>query len=116
MTPLRQRFLDDLQLRNYRPRTVQTYLQHIVRFARHFHKSKDHLSLYFKKQTGITIKEYITEYKMRLVRTRLLYSDLTIAAIAAELDFTDESHLNKVFRRKYAMTATAYRKMYKSCR
>jgi site-specific recombinase XerD len=38
MTPLRQRFLDDLQLRNYSPRTVQTYLHHIVRFARHFHR------------------------------------------------------------------------------
>jgi site-specific recombinase XerD len=36
MTPLRQRFLQDLQLRNYRPRTQQTYRQHLIRFARHF--------------------------------------------------------------------------------
>jgi integrase/recombinase XerD len=43
MTPLRQRFLDDLQLRNYSPRTVQTYLQHVVRFARHFHRSPEQL-------------------------------------------------------------------------
>src|SRR5262249_50289617 len=39
MTPLRQRFLQDLQLRNDRPRTQQTYLQHVIRFARHFGRS-----------------------------------------------------------------------------
>jgi len=43
MPPLRQRFLQDLQLRNYSPRTVQTYLQHVVRFARHFHRSPEQL-------------------------------------------------------------------------
>src|SRR5262245_27756544 len=39
MTPLRQRFLDDLRLRNYSPRTEQIYLYHVVRFARHFGRS-----------------------------------------------------------------------------
>src|SRR5215831_9605254 len=39
MTPLRQRFLDDLRLRNYSPRTLQTYLQHVVRFSQHFGRS-----------------------------------------------------------------------------
>jgi len=43
MTPLRQRFLDDLRLRNYSPRTLQTYLHHIVRFTRHFGRSPDQL-------------------------------------------------------------------------
>jgi integrase/recombinase XerD len=43
MTPLRQRFLDDLRLRNYSPRTLQTYLQHVVRFTRHFGRSPDQL-------------------------------------------------------------------------
>jgi integrase/recombinase XerD len=39
MTPLRQRFLDELQRRNYSPRTVETYLQHVLRFARYFQRS-----------------------------------------------------------------------------
>ena len=43
MTPLRQRFLDDLRLRNYSPRTVETYLHHVVRFARHFGRSPEEL-------------------------------------------------------------------------
>jgi site-specific recombinase XerD len=43
MTPLRQRFLDDLRLRNYSPRTLETYLHHVLRFSRHFGRSPDQL-------------------------------------------------------------------------
>ena len=82
----------------------------IENIARHFHKSKDHISLYFKQQTGTTLKKYISAYKLQLVKTRLLYSDLSIASIAAELDFTDESHLNKLFKKKFDVTASAFRR------
>jgi integrase/recombinase XerD len=36
MTPLRQRFMDDLRRRNYSPKTVKAYVAGVVRFARHF--------------------------------------------------------------------------------
>ena len=36
MTPLRQRFTQDLQRRNYSPRTVETYVRCVALFARHF--------------------------------------------------------------------------------
>jgi hypothetical protein len=39
MAPLRQRFLDELKRRNSSPRTVETSLQHVLRFARSFHRS-----------------------------------------------------------------------------
>jgi len=43
MTPLRQRLIQDLQLRNYAPRTIQTYTEAIARFARYFRRSPEHL-------------------------------------------------------------------------
>ena len=43
MTPLRQRYLDDLRLRNYAPRTVDTYVRAVARFARHFGRSPERL-------------------------------------------------------------------------
>ena len=36
MTPLRQRMLEDMQVRNLSPRTQRSYVEHVSRFARHF--------------------------------------------------------------------------------
>jgi AraC family L-rhamnose operon regulatory protein RhaS len=80
--------------------------------AKHFNKTPDHLNRYFKQQTGITLKTYINRYKLRLVETRLRYSDLNISEIANELGYTDESHLNKIFKSAFGKTAKEYRKTF----
>ena len=41
MTPLRRRFIDDLLLRNYSLRTVETYVTGVVRVAKYFRRSPD---------------------------------------------------------------------------
>jgi integrase/recombinase XerD len=45
MTPLRQRFIEDLQLRNRSPRTIETYVFHIKEYAQHFNQPPDQLGL-----------------------------------------------------------------------
>jgi site-specific recombinase XerD len=41
MTPLRQRFMEDLQVRNYSPRTVESYVYHVAAFAKYFGRSPE---------------------------------------------------------------------------
>lgn len=80
--------------------------------ATHFRKSSDHLNRYFKKETGNTIKYYITYYKLDLIKARLKFSSLTISEIAYEMNFTDESHLNKMFKNAFGQTANDFKKNY----
>src|SRR2546425_7409827 len=43
MTPLRRRMLEDMQIRNYSPHTIDGYLRYVAQFAKHFDTSPDHL-------------------------------------------------------------------------
>ena len=63
MTPLRQRLIDDLYLRNYSPRTIETYVGCLVRFARHFGRSPDGLGA-----------EEIRLYQLDLIRRGVSWS------------------------------------------
>lgn len=78
--------------------------------AAHFNISLNYISEYFKKQTGENLQTYIANYKVKLVETRLQYSDMRMNEIVAELGFTDESHLNRTFKKYKGLSPSAFRK------
>lgn len=82
------------------------------KISEHFNISLHYLGKYFKKQTGETLQEYISNYKLRLIEARLLNTDMRINEIADELSFSDESHLNKVFRKHKGMNPSEFRKKF----
>ena len=65
MTPLRQRLIDDLRVRNYSPRTVEAYVAAVAKLARHFRTSPDRLS-----------PEQIRQFQVHLVGLRVSFSQL----------------------------------------
>ncbi|WP_285057535.1 helix-turn-helix domain-containing protein [Pedobacter ginsengisoli] len=75
----------------------------------HFNISNAYLGKYFKQHANETMQGYITNYKTRLIEHRLQFSDKRINEIASEFGFTDESHLNKFFRKQKGSSPKTYR-------
>lgn len=88
MTPLRQRFIEDMQLRNLTPATQNNYVHHVAGFAKYFGKSPEVLDL-----------EAIRQYQLYLLTERKLAPDTVNQYISAvkllylttlEMPWTDE--------------------------
>ena len=77
--------------------------------SNHFNMSENYLGKYFKRLTNMTLQQYIIDYRIKLIEARLQHSDFRINEIAYELGFTDESHLNKFFRKNKGINPKAYR-------
>lgn len=75
--------------------------------------SKSYTCSVFKLNAGESIQSYIINYKLALVENRLIYSNIHISEIAYELGFTDLSHLNRLFKKKYHLSPLQYRKTKK---
>jgi AraC-like DNA-binding protein len=82
----------------------------IEHLAEQFHYSPSYLSIYFKKQVGEPLQQYILKYRLKLVADRLQYSNMSISEITYEFGFTDESHLHKLFKKYYGVSPSDYRK------
>src|SRR5437867_9844530 len=71
MTPLRQRFIDDLRLRNYAKRTIDTYVGQVAAFARHFGRSPELLGA-----------DEVRAYQLHLLQRRVSWSSFNQAVCA----------------------------------
>ncbi|KXG85348.1 AraC family transcriptional regulator [Agrobacterium bohemicum] len=65
----------------------------------------------FKQTTGTTPLQWQLGKRVRLAQNMLAESDLTVAAIAAQLGFSDQAHLTKTFRQVAGETPAAWRRM-----
>src|SRR6516164_1849679 len=72
MTPLRQRMLEDMQVRNLSPHTQASYCQQVSQFARYFGKSPEDLG-----------PEDIRTYQVYLTNERNLAPVSILIAVAA---------------------------------
>ncbi len=78
--------------------------------AKSFNLSPKYIGEYFKKHTGESLQHYIMLYKLKLIESRLHLTDIRINEIALEFGFTDQSHLNRIFKSYKGKTPSSYRK------
>jgi AraC family L-rhamnose operon regulatory protein RhaS len=64
--------------------------------AAQFNITADYIGPYFKRNTGITLRYYINDYRKSLIKLRLKSGNQNLKQIAAEFGLTDESHVRKI--------------------
>jgi integrase/recombinase XerD len=72
MTPLRQRMIEDMRIRNFTEQTQTSYCQYVSQFARHFRRSPEQLG-----------PEDIRAYQLHLVHDRKLSASSLFVAVGA---------------------------------
>lgn len=77
--------------------------------ARHAYLSKSYLSMLFKQETGIGISEFTNQVRIEHSKKLLTTTDLSIAAIASECCFHDQSYYTKVFQKMVGVSPKKYR-------
>jgi integrase/recombinase XerD len=71
MTPLRQRFIEDLRLRNYARRTIDSYVGRVAGFAKHFGRSPELLG-----------PDEVRAFQLHLIQRGLSWSSFNQAVCA----------------------------------
>ncbi len=71
-----------------------------------------YFSKLFLKETGLTVKNYITQAKITTAQNMLKYSDFSILDISLSLGFCTQSAFTSVFRQKTGLTPAKYRNIY----
>lgn len=67
--------------------------------AKEFSIAPGYFSDYFKRRFDMTFRSYINAYRIELIEQRLETGNETLKQIAAELGFSDQSHLSHFYKK-----------------
>lgn len=85
----------------------QNYSVHSL--AEKLQYSDYYFSKLFRKETGVTVQEYILQQKMECAKLKLRSTNLPVTQIADELNISSQSYFASSFRSYTGMTPTQYR-------
>ena len=71
--------------------------------------SRSYLSRIFKMDTGISLWDYLNRFRIQKAKERLLTTDESITAIAADVGYEDISYFSRVFREIAGCSPRAFR-------
>ena len=76
------------------------------------HMSKSNFLRVFRKATGLTPVEYLTNIRIQESMRLLTGTDFSMSEIASRVGFCDSNYFSRQFRRILGLTPRAYRKIH----
>jgi YesN/AraC family two-component response regulator len=93
----------------YEPEKIQ------VKFiAGHFNIAGNYFGAYFKRNFDLSYRDYVNQYRTKLIEKRIISGQLSLKQIAVEFGFNDESHLSNYFKNRNQTRPTSFRKGLKA--
>ncbi|MCJ8282358.1 MAG: AraC family transcriptional regulator [Rivularia sp. ALOHA_DT_140] len=95
---------------------IQVYLDSdlsLNQLAASVQMSPHYFSRLFKETTGFTPHQYVINCRIERAKNLLKQGKLSIAEIAKEVGFVDQSHFHRYFKRKLGITPKQFSQQYK---
>lgn len=83
--------------------------------AAHVGLHPDYLNRIFKKETGVSLKEYIAEQKIHMACELLEQTDFLVGEIGEMVGYVNFSSFSTFFKNRTGMTPVAWRKEHEGC-
>ena len=85
----------------------------LMKIAENINMNPSHLSKKFKSETGVSMKEFINQRRIKEAGRLLKKGERSITDIAFQVGFEDPSYFSAVFRKFTGQTPKEYRKQYR---
>jgi YesN/AraC family two-component response regulator len=79
------------------------------KIAAHVSLNPDYLTRLFKKETGLSVSEYVIREKLRLAADLLVSTRLSIGDIADRIGYLNPAHFSSTFKKHYKCSPQDYR-------
>ena len=76
------------------------------------HLNEDYLSRLFKKKTGMVLKDYINNEKIRVAKEMLSNSNISVSIIAIKTGFNNFSHFSQTFKKMTGVSPREFRESH----
>lgn len=81
----------------------------VSEIARQYHLDRSYLERTFRRDTGMSIREAITSFRIKKAQSLLRDTSLSISEVAKSSGFKDRLYFSKFFHKKFGMTPSEYR-------
>lgn len=107
LSPLVRKIITDVDTDLKEPLTLQY-------FSEKLEVNGSYLSNLFRRETGKTITQYVTDQRLKHAENLLRYTNKPVRSVAAEVGIGDAQYFSRLFRKKTGMKPTEYRRKYQS--
>ncbi len=96
------------EIKNYIVRNYQKDELSIDEIARKLYVNYAHLCFIFKRDTGVTINEFLTEFRIKKAKELMDCGNTLVLDVASKVGYADPNYFGKCFKKYYGLAPSKY--------